>query len=151
MPVATVNHSFERHELKSCEGAYVMLRPLPYGLKLERRDKAMKMKLEQEVTPRRGRQRKRGNEPEIQKIELEQFSSWSTQFDFSHCIGEHNLTDENGTPLDLGNPMTLQFLDPKIGSELEDLLAEINGDLDDGEMDRFTSQPAPSSSTELTQ
>lgn len=149
MPVATINHSFKRYELKSVEGGWIELRPLSYGSKLERRDRSMNMKLEQEVGSR-GKKRSKRNEPEIQKIELQQFSAWSTQFDFEHCVGDHNLTDENGSKLDFSSSMTLKYLDPRIGSELEELLGEINGDLDEDDAEDFTKPPKPSSLTEAT-
>lgn len=114
MPVGVVDPThFERVELKSAPpDGYAMVRPLPYGLKLERRDKATKMSMEA-ASGKKGKQ----SQDDTQKIELETLSSWSTAYDFSHCIGEHNITDANGNVLDLGNPMVLKLLNPKIGTD----------------------------------
>lgn len=130
MPVATINSTAKRYDLKSLpavgteEGGFIMARPLPYGMKLERRDKSTIMRLEQRV----GKKRSIKQDEETQKIEITSVSEWAAQFDFAYCVTEHNLTDVNGELLDLASPMTLKILDPKIGSELETILAELNGD-----------------------
>lgn len=126
MPNATIDPShFEREDLKTLEGAFVMVRPLPYGLKLKRRDKATKMYME---APTNVGRNKNETEEEAQRFELETLNEWSTLYDFKYCIGEHNLEDVNGAQLDLGSPMTLQILDPRIGTELETILARLNQD-----------------------
>lgn len=142
MPVGVVDpNSYERVELKSAPpDGYVMVRPLPYGLKLERRDKATKMSME--AASGKG---KKQSQDDTQKIELETLSSWSTAYDFSHCIGEHNITDANGNVLELGNPMVLKLLNPKIGSELEKILSELNDDEDEESMEDFTKRLTSSS------
>lgn len=149
MPNATVDHeSYERHDLKTLPGAYVMLRPLPYGMKLQRRDKAMRMSMEQKVE-RKGN-RRRVVEDDIQKINLESLSEWSNLYDFSHCIGEHNLTDANGQPLDFSNKMTLAILNPKVGSELEQLISDLNDDEDEESMEDFLKRSTQSGQDEPT-
>lgn len=135
MPNATIDPShFEREELKTLEGAFVMVRPLPYGLKLKRRDKATKMYMEAPTNAGRSRN---DTEEEAQRFELETLNEWSTLYDFKYCIGEHNLTDVNDAPLDLGSPMTLQILDPRIGTELETILAKLNQDEIEEELQDF--------------
>src|SRR6266496_4571134 len=109
MPVGTIDpNAYERKELKTLkankegdEDGYVMLRPLPFGMKLERRDKATRMSMEAAT----GKQTR--GEDSTQKFELETLSKWSRAYDFKHCIGDHNITDINGVKLDFGNPMTL--------------------------------------------
>lgn len=139
MPVGTIDpNKYERFELKTLkadpsvagdENGYVMLRPLPFGLKLERRDKATKMSMEAATG--------KGRSEDTQKFELETLSKWSRAYDFKHCIGDHNITDVNGVKLDFGNPMTLQLLDPKLGSELESLIDALNEDESEESLEDF--------------
>lgn len=142
MPNATVDPShYERRELTSLpgtdteEGGYVMVRPLPYGMKLQRRDKATRMYME--ASPGTG---KKAAQDATQKFELETMNEWATLFDMKYCIGEHNLTDVKGVPLDLGSPMTLQILDPKVGSEIERILTDLNEEEDEQSLEDFMKQ-----------
>ena len=145
MPVATVSSESVRHELKSLpangteEGGFVLVRPLPYGMVLERRDKGSKLSMEQEVQARgRGRSRNQ-NEPQVSKLELETLSSWMMQYDFAYCITDHNLTAANGQKLDFSNPMGVRALDPKVGAEIESILSELNEpDEDEESLENFT-------------
>lgn len=131
MPVATVDPThYEREELKTLEGAFIMVRPLPYGMKLKRRDKATKMYME--APTGKGKNKSQADE-EVGRFELETLNEWATLYDFKYCIGEHNLTDINDVQLDLGSPMTLQILDPRVGSEIERIVSSFNED-DDEEM-----------------
>jgi len=147
MPNATIKHDeYERYDLKTLEGGYVYLRPLPYGQKLARRDKAMKMSMEQRVE-KRGRRRQVVDD-DVQTINLETLSEWSTLFDFAHCIGDHNLEDANGNKLDMSNKMTLQILDPKVGSEIESLISDLNDDEDEETLEDFIERRTSSSAEE---
>jgi hypothetical protein len=49
-----------------------------------------------------------------------------TLFDFQRCIAEHNLEDESGRLLNLGNLNDLIRLDPKVGQEIEGILSDLN-------------------------
>jgi hypothetical protein len=141
MPDVTVDPGqYTRHDLTSAPpDGYVMLRPLPYGMKLTRRDKASKMKMQTE----QGRGRKATSE-----IELETLNEWAIAHDFAYCVGEHNLTDKNGTILDFTNPMTLKTLNPKVGSEIEKYLDKLNEDEDDETLEDFIKRQDGSSSAE---
>lgn len=153
MPVATIDPSvYERYDLKTLkadpnkagdEDGYVMLRPLPFGMKLERRDKATKMSMEAQTGRSRG-------EDQPQKFELETLSKWSRAYDFKHCIGEHNLTDVNGNKLDFGNPLTLGLLAPKVGSELESLVDALNEDESEESLEDFIERSTTASPTTPT-
>lgn len=151
MPVATVSTEPERHELKSLPGegdaqGFVLVRPLPYGMVLDRRDKGTRMSMEQET--QRGRKRsRRQNEPETTKIELETLSSWINQHDFAYCIVDHNLQDKNGAKLDFANPMTIKALDPKVGAEIERILSDLN-EIEEDEEEDFTTLLTSSSPNE---
>lgn len=149
MPVAVVTTEAQRYDLKTAPpDGYIMARPLPYGAKLERRDKATVMRMEQEVQRGKRKSRQRPQEDkETQKIELDMKSNWAALHDFSYCITDHNLTDENGAKLDFDNPLVLKYLDPKIGSEIERILSDINDD-DEESMEDFTKPPTKLSQVE---
>ena len=148
MPVGTIDPSaYERKDLKSLQGAYIMVRPLPYGKKLERRDKATRMFMESEVKSGKSQ---RQVETEMQRFELETLNKWARVFDFSYCIGDHNITDVNGQNLDFSSPMTYNTLAPRIGDEIEEILDSINNAEDDGDEDTFTPLPLSSSGDEGT-
>jgi hypothetical protein len=154
MPVGTIDpNKYERFELKTLkadpnvvgdEDGYVMLRPLPFGLKLERRDKATKMSME--AATGKGRKGE-----DTQKFELETLSKWSRAYDFKHCVGEHNITDVNGVLLDFGNPMTLQLLAPKVGSELEALIDALNEDESEESLEDFIERSTSQSQNTATE
>lgn len=145
MPVATVTTEPQRFDLKSLppkdgeEGGYIVVRPLPYGMVLERRDKGTEMGMELEV--QRGRRNKRSirqDEPETQKIELKTLSGWMANHDFAYCIVDHNLTDKNGTKLDFTNPLAVKNLDPKVGIEIDRILNDLNEPEEEGDDEDFT-------------
>lgn len=124
MPRATVTTNTQRHELKSCEGAYVVLKPMAYGVKLGRQQDAMKMVMKQQSGPRR-RGQSVSSETEIQML-----NKAATMIDFRNCIVDHNLTkaDHNDLdiPLDLTNPADIEMLDPRVGEEISSLIDELN-------------------------
>ena len=141
MPNATVSADFsDPVELKSLEGAFITVRPLPYGKKLERRERASKMFME--WNERQGRQ---VSQEEMQRISIEFLNRWSFAYDLKHCIGDHNLEDGAGKKLDLDNPATLDILDPKVGNEIEVILGRINGDEEEDDLNDFFSQPSTAS------
>lgn len=120
MPRATVTTDTQHHYLKSCAGAYVVLKPMSYGAKLARSDQAMKMTLKSETGPRR-RGQTANSETEISMLQKA-----ATQIDFQNCIVEHNLDDENDRPLDFRSFADIDRLDPKIGEEISSLIDEMN-------------------------
>lgn len=156
MPNATVSTEAQRYDLESLpasngeEGGYIVARPLPFGMKLERRDKSLRMSMEQKQQTGSRRQQRRQQNDDIQKIDLETFNAWAFQFDVGYCITNHNLTDVNGVPLDFNNPMTIKILDPKVGQEIESILATLNGDDEEEDLEDFTKLHTSSSQTEET-
>jgi hypothetical protein len=154
MPVVTVDpNNFVRKELKFApadpnvpgdEPGYIMVRPLPYGMKKERQDKATKMAMEVEAG-----KRKKG-EDAVQKFDLETMNAWAVQFDFAYCIGDHNLLDSAGNKLDFTNPMTMKLLDPKVGSEIEAIINELNEDIDEESLEDFIKRSTSSQAEEVT-
>jgi len=148
MPVVTVDPAnYTRFELKTApanpdvpgdEPGYIMARPLPYGLKLTRRDRATKMAMEVESGSRK-------KKDATQRFDLETMNEWAAQFDFSYCIGDHNLLDSANNKLDFNNPMTFKLLDPKVGSEIEDILNKLNEDEDEESLEDFIKRSTSSS------
>jgi hypothetical protein len=145
MPVAVVDpEAYERRDLKSLEGAYIMVRPLPHGLVLRRRDKQSKMFVESNM----GTQGHRKPQSEVgNRLEIETMNEWATAYDYQYCIGDHNLEDRSGNKLDLGSQLVLQTLDPKVGAEIDTILSELNDFTEDED---FTQQPSLSSQDEGT-
>jgi hypothetical protein len=155
MPVVTVDpNDYQRYDLKSApadpddptdEQGYVMLRPLPYGMKLTMRDKSIKQRM-MLAQPKRGQQQTQ--EGEATPVELETASEWSSHFEMSYCIGDHNLTDRNKRKIDFTNPMSLKLLNPKVGSEIEKLLFDLNQDEDEESIEDFLKRSSTSSEAE---
>lgn len=138
MPVVSVdpNH-YEHFELKSAPpDGFVTLRPLPFGIKLARRSKATRMMMRQQ--PVKSRQQAQNQES---VFELESHDEWAVAFDFSYCIGEHNLEMAEGQPFDFSNEknarMAVKQLDPKVGAEIERLITSLNEDEDEEMMEDF--------------
>jgi len=118
MPVGTRKMETVRRELKSCPpDGFVMLRQLSYDEMLERRDGGIKILMEQSP----------GRNVDA-KTSMQIANRWSNQFTFPRCITEHNITDENGVPLNFTGNIELVFkmLDPKIGAEIEGYIDELN-------------------------
>lgn len=114
MPRATINNSLTEHkELKSLPGGWVELRRLTYGQMVQRR--AM-MKLSVAA----------GGKNKDFKGEMAMASEEITRFEFSHAIVDHNLEDESGRKLNLGAPVDFASLDPRVGTEIETLVTEMN-------------------------
>ena len=144
MPRATVSTETHHRELTTLDGGFVDLKQLSFDEMLERRDKAMRMSMESGNT-------KRGRRGEAQGvINLDSAQQWARFFEFSRCIVDHNLEDENGKKLDFTNRMTLSILDPKIGSEIERYIDELNQE-DDESMEDFTVRLSSSSESNGTQ
>jgi hypothetical protein len=142
MPQVTINpENFERFELTSAPpDGYIMLRPLPYGMKLSRRSKATKMMMRSNV-PTKGQR----NQNQDQVFELESMDEWAVAHDFAYCVGEHNLQDSQGNLLDFTKPMALKMLDPKVGSEIEKYIDELNNEEGEETLEDFLARSTTSS------
>jgi hypothetical protein len=124
MPVATRKQETIRHDLKSCEGGFVVLRQLSYDEMLERRDGATQILMERGVA-------KTDAAPQMA---IKIANKWSNQFSFPRCIIEHNLDDEKGNRLDFSKPAEVfKTLDPKVGAEIEALIDELNQEAEEKE------------------
>lgn len=149
MPVVTVDPTTsEKFLLKTApkdpndpsdEDGWVQLRPLPYGMKLKRRDGMSRMSMKAQS----------GKKSDSDgAIELQSFNDWAVGFDFAYCIVDHNLTDANKTKLDFSKPMARNLLDPKVGSEIEKLINNLNEDEGEESLEDFLSRSNTSSTTE---
>lgn len=115
MPRATANiESHEKRELKTCPEGYVVIRRMTYGQKLDRMKHVGKLSVEMG----KGQKTTRGEMDLLQKA--------STVYDFRNCIVDHNLEDENGNKLNLGQERDIDRLDPRIGEEISTLIDELN-------------------------
>ncbi len=125
MPIATRKQETIRHELKTLPEAFVVLRQLSYDEMLERRDGATQVLME----------RSQGGRSRVDaQMSIKIANRWSNEFSFPRCIVDHNLTDEKGVPLDFSRPKEVfRFLDPKVGSEIENLIDELNQEQEDTE------------------
>lgn len=134
MPRGTIQTEPVRKDLKTLPpDGFVLIRPLSFGQMLERRDMASKMYMEQ---TRRGR----GND----RMNIETMMQASRQYEFAHCIVEHNIEDENGQQLNFNNPLALTVLDPRVGAEIEKFLDEINREDEEDDVVGFNGQSSSS-------
>ncbi len=124
MPIATIPTQGKRFPLKSLEGAFVVLRPLAHGQKLERRELSTKQSMTQQ-----GKGRKSST-----KIDIDLIQRGAFEFELQHCLVDHNLEEEVGegdskkvVKLDFKNdPSAIDRLDPRVGEEIETLLGKLN-------------------------
>lgn len=110
MPRATVASETEKFELKSLPEAYIVIRRMTYGEKLNRTDSMMNMR----------------TTAEDKQMEIQMMSKKIAFQDFANLIVEHNLTDENDKPLNFRNAADVERLDPRIGDEVGQLIDRIN-------------------------
>lgn len=151
MPVVSIDpQEYTRFELKTvpaaspdAEAGYVELRPLPYGMKLSRRSKATKMMMRSQPAT----SRKQAAQQES-VFELESMDEWTVAHDFAYCIGKHNLESAPGQLIDFAQPMTLKLLDPRVGSEIEQLIDSLNNDEDEEAFEDFLKRQGMSSTEE---
>jgi len=130
---ATVPTEAERHYLKTIEGAWVDLKPLPYGQLIERRDKASRMSM---TTDRRNQDNSR--------MDIDMLQAEMRRYEFNHCIVDHNLGDDQGNQLNFTNPASMNVLDPRVGQEIEQLIDNLN-QLEDIDEENFTAARTSSS------
>jgi hypothetical protein len=134
MPKATVSIETTREDLKSCAGAYVELRRMSYGAKLERQGMVSRMKVHTEEAPT-SRADRRSGKKQSQNLtgEVEMLQLQATLFSFKHCIVGHNLfaDEEETVKLDLTNEKDVKGLDPRIGEEIDMLIDDMNNFEDD--------------------
>jgi hypothetical protein len=124
MPIATANlGATERKDLKTLEGAFVVLRRMTYGQVVERR--AM-TKLSVTANSRD----KRSIQGEMAMANKE-----VARYEFKHCVVDHNLEKDLGNDqtakLDFNSSVDFDSLDPRVGQEIEKYIGEMNNFEDD--------------------
>ncbi|HVI77452.1 MAG TPA: hypothetical protein VM715_04700 [Candidatus Acidoferrum sp.] len=125
MPRATSNKRdetlWERKELKTCEGGFVLLRKLDYGEMQARRAFTSKMSV------------KSGRKKSNFEGEMALMDRCVQAFEFAHTIMDHNLEDEGGRKLDFQNQADVESLDGAIGEEIARLIDDMNQPPEDDE------------------
>lgn len=116
MPAAVVNtEDSERHDLKSAPpDGFVLLKRMTYGQVVQRRSM-----LKMSVSGERGKNKSFAGELAMANKEI-------TMFEYATCIIDHNLEDGEGKKLELGRMKDFDRLDPRVGQEIEGLIAEMN-------------------------
>lgn len=129
MPNATKSNDTEKHDLKTLQGGYVELQRMSYGQVVQRRA-LMKMTVQQS----KGKKDFMG-EMAMASVDIQ-------QFEFSHCIVDHNLEDNEGRKLNLSSPVDFGILDPRVGQEIETLIGKMNN-FDEDEEDPVLGNSPP--------
>jgi hypothetical protein len=136
VPRATHNMSHtERFELKSLPGGFVVLRRLNYEQYLERQAMAMEMRMSTTAGQSADRQI---------AADIKMAGRRVAEFEFAHCIADHNLTGEDDQPLNFKEKWTLGALDIRVGQEIGDLINDMNNF--EGELGNSPTTSEPSSS-----
>lgn len=126
MPRATVDPAYtERKDLETCPGGFVVLRRLSYDEYLTRREQSARMAIERTEAPKRGPRRGRRGVDDSKTI-VEMLAKENAFYEFSHCIVDHNLEDEDGNTLDFRSRDAMIMLDPRIGEEIATYIDEMN-------------------------
>jgi len=113
VPRATVTKSTEKFELKSLPEAFVVIRRMNYGEKLNRQDDMLNM-------------RAGGDSKDEFATEIKIMNKKVALTDFANLIVDHNLTDENDVKLNFKNPSHVLALDPVVGDEIGQLMDKLN-------------------------
>jgi hypothetical protein len=118
MPKAVASiHDTVRKDLKSCPGGFIELKKMTYGQILHRQSLVTMTMIRDADTKAKG----------VTKSQFDMANVEVAEFEFSTCIVDHNLEDENGKQLNLKNKIDILKLDPKIGQEIDNLISELNG------------------------
>lgn len=122
MPRAIVSKLTERFDLESIpvedgqEKAWVELRRMSFGEKMEKDAEALKMKFKQ------------GDGKEDPDAEVAMVSAKANILEIQRCIIDHNLEDDGDPPkkLNLKDPNVIRMLDPRVGQEISNLIGDMN-------------------------
>lgn len=119
MPVAVVTDEHHREELKSLPGAYVVIREMTYGERLQRSSLTGAMKILKDT--------KSDYAGEL-SMETQKIALW----DFANLIVEHNLEDVDGRALNFKNASDVAKLSARVGDEVGALVDKWNSFDDEG-------------------
>lgn len=116
MAVATIVNTSERFDLKSAPpDGFVVVRRMSYGEKLKRQGMMTKFRMEM------GR-----NKSDTTNMDVDLDQEKVTIWEFQNLIVEHNLTDENLTPLNFKNVADIVRLGPVVGEEIQTYIDKLN-------------------------
>lgn len=115
MPFAGTSVEVTRHDLKTVPGGWVEIRRMTYGQKLDRQNM---LKLGIEMNSR----------SKDVKGELAMANKEATYLDFRNCIIDHNLfkDQEELQKINFASRLDIDFLDPRVGEEIDTILNKLN-------------------------
>lgn len=114
MPVATVEGLETKHfDLKTLPEGYIVVRRATYGEYLKRQQMTSNMKVSS------------NRESDYAGV-MELINKQAIEFEFANLIVEHNLTRQDGTPLNFSKPGDIDLLASKIGDEINKRINELN-------------------------
>jgi hypothetical protein len=117
MPKATVSLQSQRFELETLPEGFVVLQRMSFGQKLTRQGMATNQIVKADTV---------GKDGGLTELEIELMQLEVARYEFAHCIVEHNLEDENGVMLNFNYPQAVESLDPRIGDEISQYIADMN-------------------------
>lgn len=110
MPVGTVAKNTERYELKTLAEAYVVIRRMSYGEKLDRQDDMVSLSMKDKDAG----------------MSIGVMGKRMALKDFGNLVVEHNITDEKERILNFKDAKDVVALDPRVGDEISQYIDEIN-------------------------
>lgn len=114
MPKATVSGGTERFDLKSLPEGYVVLKRMSYGQMLERQEMSASVLMD---TDKKG---------QSMAAKMQFVQRAVAQFEMRNCVVDHNLTDDDEQLLNFNRPDILAILDPRVGTEIGELIDKMN-------------------------
>jgi|SRR4051794_27237511 len=116
MPVGVITEPMVREELKTLEGAYVVIKRMTYGQKLTRSQMAMKMRMQFQG---KGQKEDGG-------IDIDMMNRLVSLWSFANLIAEHNITDVDERLLNFRNVADVEKLSGPVGEEIDSLIDKLN-------------------------
>lgn len=117
MAIATITQPTETFKLKSCPpDGYVTIRRMTWGEKLKRQSMLTKYRMEMD----------KNTKDKDMSLDVDILQEKVSYWEFQNLIVEHNLTDENETPLNFRNMADITRLGPVVGEEIQKYIDEVN-------------------------
>lgn len=146
MPNAEVSTETRRFELKTCDGAYVVIKKFGYGERLKIRSLSARAHIaQQEIEEKRkeAKAKKQKFDPDDIDTELSMDMESVVAYEFKKGITEHNLEKKDGTPFNFSSRADFARLEPAIGEEIEDLIDEFNPEVSAAKKDEGEEGESP--------
>lgn len=153
MPKASVDLSTVKKNLKTAPpDGFVVLRRLSFGQKLERQEMATRQVIRGEEG---NRAQRRGNQaPNNMEVDIKMLQRVVTEYEFKHCVVDHNLTIDDTQKFNFEDPTTIDRLDPRIGDEISQYIGQMNNfdeedeDVEGGNFQDASNVPSPEAKTQ---